>query len=89
MIAEDIPLCYPDGYYTHATGAMVAGTRGDEQTQGRRLGWFRDWVRAGEIGGVRGAATCCECAGGWSSDMGLVSCDMPRTGRFEIRRSRD
>lgn len=45
VIVEDIPLCYPDGYYTHATGGMVVGTRGDEQTQGRRLGWLRNWVR--------------------------------------------
>jgi SAM-dependent methyltransferase len=53
VIAEDIPLCYPDGYYTHATGGMVVGTRSDEQTPGRRLGLLRDWVRKAIVGALQ------------------------------------
>lgn len=53
VIAEDIPLCYPDGYYTHATAGMVVGTRGGEQTSRRRLGLLRDWVRKAIVGALR------------------------------------
>ncbi len=49
VIAEDIPLCYPDGYYTHSAGDVAVGRRDDKQARERRLGWLRDLVREGIV----------------------------------------
>ena len=53
VIPEDIPLCYPDGYYTHARAGKVVGTRNDEQPPGRRFGVLRNWVRKAIVRAVQ------------------------------------
>jgi len=52
VIAEDISLCYPDGYYTHSTGDVAVGTRGEEQASERRLRWLRNWMRKVIVGAL-------------------------------------
>jgi 2-polyprenyl-3-methyl-5-hydroxy-6-metoxy-1,4-benzoquinol methylase len=46
VVAEDIPLCYPNGYYTHLAGDVAIETQADKQARERRLAWLRDWMRA-------------------------------------------
>jgi len=53
VVAEDIPLCYPDGYYTHASQEGGVATQDDQRTVGRRLGWLRDGLRGAIVRAVR------------------------------------
>lgn len=53
VVIEDIPLCYPDGYYTHASEDAGVGTQDERGSAGRRLAWLRDGLRQAIVAAVR------------------------------------
>lgn len=53
VIGQDIPLCYPDGYYTHASEDADTGRQDEPRALERRLGSFRDRLREAIAHGVR------------------------------------
>jgi 2-polyprenyl-3-methyl-5-hydroxy-6-metoxy-1,4-benzoquinol methylase len=52
VVADDIPLCYPGGYYTHAASDVAVGTQDDKHVSERRLGQVREWMREGIVRAV-------------------------------------
>ena len=53
VVAEDIPLCYPVSYHTHATSEMGGGSEDDEHIPARRFECLRARVREAIVDAVR------------------------------------